>query len=44
MIIGIVIMIIENRKESLPGTEHIAVIVVLLTIIVVNTELKDWFS
>lgn len=43
MIIGIVIMLIENRKESPRGSEHIAVIVVMLTIIVVNTELKEWF-
>ena len=43
MIIGIVIMLIENRKESPRGSEHISVIVVMLTIIVVNTELKDWF-
>ena len=43
MIIGIVIMLIENRKESPRGSEHISVIVVMLTIIVVNTELKEWF-
>ncbi|WP_051536378.1 sensor histidine kinase [Ruminococcus flavefaciens] len=43
MIIGIIIMLIENRKESPRGSEHIAVTVVLLSIIVVNTELKEWF-
>ena len=43
MILGIVIMLIENRKERPYGTEHIAIIVVMLSIIVVNTELKEWF-
>lgn len=43
MIIGIIIMIAENRKETPHGTEHIAVIVVLLSIIVVNTAMMDWY-
>ncbi|EWM53305.1 sensor histidine kinase [Ruminococcus flavefaciens] len=44
MIIGIVIMLIENRKERPYGTEHIAIIVLLLSVIVVNTEIKEWFE
>lgn len=43
MIIGIIIMIAENRKETPHGTEHIAVIVVLLSIIVANTAMMDWY-
>ena len=43
MIIGIAIMIMENRKENPQGTDHIAVIMVLLSIIVVNTAMKDWY-
>lgn len=43
MIIGIAIMIMENRKENPHGTDHIAVIMVLLSIIVVNTAMKDWY-
>ena len=33
MIIGIAIMILENRKENPHGTDHIAVIMVLLSVI-----------
>ena len=44
MIIGIVIMLIENRKERPYGTEHIAIIVLLLSVIVINTEIKEWFT
>jgi sensor histidine kinase YesM len=44
MIMGIVIMLVENRKERPYGTEHIAIIVLLLSVIVVNTEIKEWFN
>ena len=44
MISGIVIMLIENRKERPYGTEHIAIIVLLLSVIVINTEIKEWFT
>ena len=43
MIIGVAIMIMENRKENPHGTDHIAVIMVLLSVIVVNTAMKDWY-
>ena len=43
MIIGIAIMILENRKENPHGTDHIAVIMVMLAVIVVNTAMKDWY-
>lgn len=43
MIIGVAIMIMENRKENPHGTDHIAVIMVLLSVIVFNTAMKDWY-
>ena len=43
LIIGIIVLLIENRKERPRGTEHIAVIVLLLTIIVANTFFRELF-
>ena len=43
LIIGIIVLLIENRKERPHGTEHIAVIVLLLTIIVANTFFRELF-
>ena len=43
LILGIIIMLLENRKERPRGTEHIAIIVVLLIIIVVNTVFRELF-
>lgn len=43
LIIGIIVLLIENRKERPRGTEHIAVIVLLLSIIVANTFFRELF-
>lgn len=43
LIIGIIVLLIENRKDRPHGTEHIAVIVILLTIIVANTFFRELF-
>lgn len=43
LIIGIIVLLIENRKDRPHGTEHIAVIVLLLTIIVANAAIRELF-
>ena len=43
LILGIIIMLIENRKERPHGTDHVIAIVIMLTIIVVNAIARDWF-
>ena len=43
LIIVIIVLLTENRKERPHGTEHIAVIVILLTIIVANTFFRELF-
>lgn len=43
LILGIIIMLIENRKERPHGTDHVIAIVIMLTIIVVNAGARDWF-
>ena len=43
LILGIIIMLIENRKERPYGTDHVIAIVVMLSVIIINTALRDWF-
>ena len=43
LIIGIIVMLIENRKERPHGTEYIHIIVIMLAIIVGNATMKEWF-
>ena len=43
LILGIIIMLIENRRERPHATDHVIAIVVMLTIIVVNASARDWF-
>ena len=43
LILSIVFLLIENRRERPTGTGHIAVIVVILSIIVVNGAIREWF-
>ena len=43
LILGIVFLLIENRLERPHGTGHIAVVTIMLSIIVVNAGLREWF-
>lgn len=43
LILAIIFLLIENRTERSHGTGHIAVIVVLLSIITVNAGIREWF-
>ena len=43
LILGIIIMLIENRRERPQGTDHIIAIVVMLTVIVINASLRDLY-
>ena len=43
LILGIIIMLIENRRERPHGTDHVIAIVVMLTVIVINASLRDWY-
>ncbi|MBO7474151.1 MAG: histidine kinase [Ruminococcus sp.] len=43
LILGIIIMLLENRKERPQGTDHIIVIVVVLSLIVLNKAADDLF-
>lgn len=43
LILGIIIMLIENRRERPHGTDHIIAIVVMLTVIVINAGLRDLY-
>ena len=43
LILGIIIMLVENRKERPQGTDHIIVIVVILSVIVMNKAADDLF-
>ena len=44
LILGIIIMLVENRKERPQGTDHVILIVVMLSVIVVNSAVKQWFE
>lgn len=44
LIVGIIIMLIENRKERPRGTDHVIFIVVMLSVIVINSAAKRWFE
>ena len=43
LLLAIIFLLIENRTERPHGTGHIAVIVVLLSIITVNAGIREWF-
>lgn len=43
LILGVIVLLIENRKERPYGSNYIAVIVILLSIIVINTVFREWF-
>ena len=43
LILGIIIMLIENRRERPHGTDHVIAIVVMLTVIVINASLRDLY-
>lgn len=43
LILGIIIMLIENRRERPHGTDHVIAIVFMLTVIVINASLRDLY-
>lgn len=43
LILGIIIMLIENRRERPHGTDHVIAIVAMLTVIVINAGLRDLY-
>lgn len=43
LILGIIVMLVENREERPHGTEYIHIIVIMLAMIVFNSTMKEWF-